>query len=147
MSEADGLDERLKLTKLLADLDLLFAISFFDREKNDRTWTLTFDIGNGAAVTVQLAFFSGFLSVFSALDAEEEMTGDLMRQLLYLNGTGPTGALSLNGRTILASANIPTSRIDAQLLRESIGGVSRLASEVRRLLTDASIGFRERLRS
>jgi len=56
MSDDIERDARVALTKLLADLDLLFSISLFDREKNERTWSLTLDVGEDRATTVQLAF-------------------------------------------------------------------------------------------
>ena len=147
MSENAGFEQRARLTKLLADLDLLFSISYFDREKDERTWSMAFDVGDGLSATVQIAFIEGFLSVFTALEVDEEIDPEVLRSLLYVNGSGPTGAFSVNGKAILASANIPTSHVDLELLKESIGGVLRLAREARRLLAEAKIGFRERMRN
>jgi len=147
MSDDIERDARVALTKLLADLDLLFSISFFDREKNERTWSLTFDVGDDRATTVQLAFFGGYLSIFSALETNEDLDSDSLSRLLQLNGSGPTGAFSVNGRAIFASATVPVSHLDLELLKEGIGGVLRLAREARTLLTEKQITFRERIRS
>jgi hypothetical protein len=140
-------DARVALTKLLADLDLLFSISFFDRDKNERTWSLTFDVGDDRSTTVQLAFFGGYLSIFSALETDADLDSDSLSRLLHLNGSGPTGAFSVTGRSIFASTSILVSHMDLELLKDGIGGVLRLAREARTLLAEKHVTFRERVRN
>lgn len=147
MSDDNERETRARLTKLLADLDLLFSISFFDRDKNERTWSLTFDVGDDLSATVQLAFFGGYLSIFSALETDADLDAEAMSRLLQLNGSGPTGAFSVSGRALFASTSVPSSHLDLELLKEGIGGVLRLVREARTLLAEKRVTFRERVRS
>lgn len=139
-------EQRSKLTKLLADLDVLFSISFADRDADERTWTLTFEVTDKQAVTIQMAFFEGFLTIFNAVEFEGELSLDVLRRLMALNGIGPVGSVGANEQTIIASAGIPTTHLDAEILQGTMGSVLRLASGLRQILADANVQHTERTR-
>lgn len=139
-------DRRVRLTKLLADLDVLFAISFMNREAGDRVWSLTFELEDGQGATLQLVFYEDVLSVVNAVELDAPLSEQVMRELLALNAMGPIGAIAAREKVILASASIPESHLDAAFLRLSMGSVLQLVSKVRNILTSANVTFNERAR-
>jgi hypothetical protein len=116
------------VTKILADLDLLFCVTKQMGKSDEQIWVLN-PINDPErpddpelSVTIALAFHGGWLQIWSQIPIENmELDAAALLRLLGINV--PVARISVieSPRRVLASAQIAETRIDLPSLRDALG--------------------------
>jgi hypothetical protein len=115
------------VTKLLADLDLLFTVG---KGPDGIVWTLGFEHEETKEkVLVQLRFQENWLLVYNVIPAPEPLNLDIATELLNLNTQVPISKVGLQESNVVIAAQLLASRLDAESLKEAMGAVAALAAQ------------------
>lgn len=144
MDNEQQLERFRQVTKILADLDLLFSISSNPPDQ-DRLWDLLFSPDpHGhpqSAVAIRLGFNGPWFVVLSATQLDERPNVDTLMQLFRINLMAPGAKVTVSefdmdgtpAAQLIVSTEISESRVDTESVKEAIGAVvaaTRKAYEV-----------------